>query len=185
LTHGAIFCLETYNEKVDVYSYAMCLVELVDGKLPWQDVTTGAEVPHKVTAGQRPTKQLQGTAERHVDEQLAELICDCWMQRADQRPDFTTILQRLDEMVRHGEGGGGAHNLGHDTPDVSRPSSPSASLEPEIEGDDGTMARRPLLSGASSSRPSSRSPSPELPQRPPPEWDPGSEARSHGYGGRE
>ena len=26
---------EVFNEKIDVYSYAMCLVELVDFHLPW------------------------------------------------------------------------------------------------------------------------------------------------------
>jgi len=89
----------TYNEKVDVFSYAMCLVELVDCKLPWSGVATGAEVPHKVTRGQRPRRQLQGTAERPVDERLASLIRDCWTQESERRPDFTTVVYRVEEMM--------------------------------------------------------------------------------------
>jgi serine/threonine protein kinase len=89
----------TYNEKVDVFSYAMCLVELVDCKLPWAGVATGAEVPHKVTRGQRPRRQLEGTAERPVDGRLAALIRDCWAQESERRPDFTTVVLGLEEMM--------------------------------------------------------------------------------------
>ena len=33
---------EVYNEKVDVFSFAMCMVELVSQKLPWSGVALGA-----------------------------------------------------------------------------------------------------------------------------------------------
>ena len=65
---------ETYNESVDVYSYAMVLIELSHGTMPWQD--TGArphEVPHRVTNDERPLSQL-----REAPEELRELIQDCW-----------------------------------------------------------------------------------------------------------
>ena len=111
----------TYNEKVDVFSYAMCLVELVDCRLPWTGVATGAEVPHKVTRGMRPRKQLEGTAERPVDERLAALIRDCWAQESSTRPDFTRIVHRVEEMMgvplarssscNSGGGGGGSYRL--------------------------------------------------------------------------
>ena len=39
-----------YNEKVDVFSYAMCLLELVDGNLPWTGVANSMEVPTMVTS---------------------------------------------------------------------------------------------------------------------------------------
>ena len=71
---------ETYNEKIDVFSYAMCLVELVDCRLPWSGTATGAEVPHKVTRGTRPLRQLAGTEARPVDTGLGQLIRDCWAQ---------------------------------------------------------------------------------------------------------
>ena len=52
---------DTYNEKVDVFSFAMCLVELRNRRLPWQGgparVDTTA-VPFKVTRNERPTWQL-------------------------------------------------------------------------------------------------------------------------------
>ena len=45
---------EPYTEKVDVFSYAMVLVEMIDQKLPWTGVASGAEVPHRVTRNRRP-----------------------------------------------------------------------------------------------------------------------------------
>ena len=91
-----------YNEKVDVYSYAMCLVELVDCALPWSRegmLATAAEVPMKVTRGMRPRKQVEGTADSPVDPRMANLIRDCWSQNPDRRPDFTTVILRLEEMM--------------------------------------------------------------------------------------
>ena len=45
-----------YNEMVDVFSYAMCLVEMVDLHLPWHGLATAAEVPYRVTKGERPDR---------------------------------------------------------------------------------------------------------------------------------
>ena len=39
---------ETYNEKIDVFSYAMCLVELVGCTLPWRGLCAGG--PAEVAA---------------------------------------------------------------------------------------------------------------------------------------
>jgi serine/threonine protein kinase len=93
---------ESYNEKVDVFSFAMCLVELVDCGLPWSRegmYATAAEVPMKVTRGMRPRKQLEGTEDSPLDPQIVRLIRDCWSQKPDQRPDFTTVRHRLEEMM--------------------------------------------------------------------------------------
>ena len=91
---------DTYNEKIDVFSYAMCLLELVDCHMPWTGVAIGAAVPNKVTRGHRPTKQLKATTERpDRDEGIAQLIQDCWAQDHWRRPDFTTIILRLEEMM--------------------------------------------------------------------------------------
>eukprot|EP01043_Picozoa_sp_COSAG02_P110512 COSAG02_NODE_46638_length_347_cov_0.830645_1_plen_74_part_10 len=49
---------EKYNEKIDVFSYAMCLIELVDCNLPWTGSTTSI-VPDLVAKGRRPEVQLR------------------------------------------------------------------------------------------------------------------------------
>lgn len=57
-----IFRGDTYNEKVDVYAFAMCLLELVARELPWSQIATAPEVPHRVMTHQRPYAQLRGNA---------------------------------------------------------------------------------------------------------------------------
>lgn len=51
---------DTYNEKVDTYAFAMCMLELVAREMPWFQLATAAEVPHRVTRHQRPYSQLRG-----------------------------------------------------------------------------------------------------------------------------
>jgi len=65
---------KTYNEKVDVFSFAMCLIELMDHHLPWHGYGGPAEVPFKVTSNQRPTSQLKHGAE-HTE--LTALVKSC------------------------------------------------------------------------------------------------------------
>ena len=42
---------ESYNEKSDVYSYALCLVEMVDCHLPWTDCCPPTAITLKATRG--------------------------------------------------------------------------------------------------------------------------------------
>ena len=62
---------QNYNESVDVFSYAMCLVELIDCNLPWTGVCPAAAVVSRVTAGRRPLKQLEHD---HVKEEIKALV---------------------------------------------------------------------------------------------------------------
>jgi hypothetical protein len=133
---------------VDVYSYAMCLVELVDCKLPWARegmFSNGpAEVPLKVTRGDRPHKQLEGSAAAPLDPRMASLIRDCWQQAPHQRPDFTTIALRLEEMMgrmpsrstsRSGSAADGSSNNGGVARQAFRGKGAST-LEPLLEADE-------------------------------------------------
>ena len=90
---------QKYNEKVDVYSYGMCLLELVSCKVPWKGVSNNAEVPHKVTSGKRPEAQLGDT-----DEDLCDLIKRCWAQQSQQRPSFHEIVDELEPKLAYTTG---------------------------------------------------------------------------------
>ena len=100
---------EPYTEKVDVFSYAMVLVEMIDQKLPWTGVASGAEVPFKVTRAQRPENQLR----KREHSGVAALVKECWAQVPSRRPAFEEICERLRGMQ-----GGAAR---------SRPASPEPS----------------------------------------------------------
>ena len=49
---------QVFNEKVDIYSYGMCLLEVVARQLPWTDVCAPGAVALRVTRGERPEGQL-------------------------------------------------------------------------------------------------------------------------------
>ena len=85
-----------YNEKVDVYSFAMCLVEMIDCKLPWYGHGGTAQVPLKVTQGERPTAQLRKAA---GEAELIALIKRCWDGQPRVRPSFTEIVNAVDAML--------------------------------------------------------------------------------------
>ena len=51
---------EKYNEKVDVFSYGMCLVELVHRNLPWHGSGVAQQqIPMRLTQGKRPEHQIR------------------------------------------------------------------------------------------------------------------------------
>lgn len=86
---------EKYNEKVDVYSYAMCLVELVHRNLPWHGSGVGQQaIPVKVTKGLRPNTQIK----RCQPPGLKQLIEECWAQQPHSRPEFPVILHQIEQM---------------------------------------------------------------------------------------
>ena len=84
---------EHYNEKVDVFSFAMCLVELVDVKLPWTGICHASAVPLHVTRGERPTQQL-----RSAEPAVARLSQACWAKGPQDRPSFVTVVDMLRNM---------------------------------------------------------------------------------------
>lgn len=100
-----------YNEKVDVFSYGMCLVELVDHHLPWHGYSGGAaNVPYRVTKGERPDKQLA----TGMDPGMKALIKQCWRKEPGARPTFAGILETLRGM------GGGAQQMTRRTSNGAR-----------------------------------------------------------------
>ena len=132
----------TYNEKVDVFSFAMCLVELVDCQLPWGRegmlMNGPAEVAMRVTRGDRPHKQLESS----VAARLGPLIRDCWHQAPHERPDFAAIVLRLEEMrgivssrpPRRSVGGGSAARVSSDAGGAR--DAAGGALEPLLETDE-------------------------------------------------
>ena len=104
---------KVYNEKVDVFSFAMCMVELDSQKLPWSGIALGAEVPHRVTKNQRPLKQI-----KDCNPTLKDLIKRCWNGRPNERPTFAEIVLELKLMLGEGQ------QSRPPSPQRSRPASP-------------------------------------------------------------
>ncbi|KAK7400890.1 hypothetical protein VNO78_12199 [Psophocarpus tetragonolobus] len=87
-----VFKHRRYDKKVDVYSFAMILYEMLEGEPPF--------------AGNEPYDGAKRAAEGHrphfrsksYTPELQELTEQCWAHDMSQRPSFIEILKRLEKI---------------------------------------------------------------------------------------
>ena len=89
-----VFRHEQYTETVDVYSYAMILFYLLDGKPPWPYDNGVVAVRKAANEGDRPP------IPRSWDHRLQGLLQEGWNETASARPPFSKILKLLNEYTR-------------------------------------------------------------------------------------
>ncbi|KAI3987713.1 hypothetical protein MKX01_028447 [Papaver californicum] len=81
-----------YDKKVDVFSFAMILYEMLEGNPPMVNYEP-YEAAKYVTDGHRPAFRAKG----YLPE-LRELTNQCWAADMNQRPPFLEILKRLEKI---------------------------------------------------------------------------------------
>jgi sterile alpha motif and leucine zipper-containing kinase AZK len=79
---------ERYSEKIDVYSYAVCLWELATRRVPFQGVGSG-RIAMSVVSGMRPQIPLS------IGPALSQIIVDSWHEMPRLRPPFHALVERL------------------------------------------------------------------------------------------
>jgi serine/threonine protein kinase len=86
-----VFRHENYNETVDIYSYAMILFYLLDGKPPWPLMNGIRAVQQAAREGERPI------VPRSWDARLQSLLRQAWDENPASRPSFKRILALLND----------------------------------------------------------------------------------------
>ncbi|KAI9108779.1 hypothetical protein K1719_020084 [Acacia pycnantha] len=77
-----------YNHKVDAYSFAIVLWELLHNKLPFEGMS------NLQAAYAAAFKNVRPSAE-NLPEELAAILTSCWQEDPNARPNFTQIIQML------------------------------------------------------------------------------------------
>ena len=72
---------ELYDEKVDVYAFGMCVLEMVTGEYPYSECLNAAQIYKKVTANTKPA-----SLEKILDTDTKKFIELCLMHDHRQRP---------------------------------------------------------------------------------------------------
>ncbi|CAL9093956.1 unnamed protein product [Musa textilis] len=77
-----------YNHKVDVYSFAIVLWELLHNRLPFEGMS------NLQAAYAAAFKNIRPSAD-DLPEELASILTSCWKEDPNSRPNFSQIVQML------------------------------------------------------------------------------------------
>uniref|UniRef100_A0A7S3VRG8 non-specific serine/threonine protein kinase n=1 Tax=Dunaliella tertiolecta TaxID=3047 RepID=A0A7S3VRG8_DUNTE len=89
---------EKYNEKVDVYSFGMCMLELTTMEYPYNECKNAAQIYKKVTMGAPPAG-----LEAVQNQELRQFIELCIQHDAEARPEARQLLKSpFFESIRTG-----------------------------------------------------------------------------------
>ena len=83
---------QPYNEKADVYSFAILLWQMVTDKIPYEGATRAEYIKYACRRGERPETSITWAKD------FKTLITSCWHQEFQKRPAFTEVVQRLDKL---------------------------------------------------------------------------------------
>ncbi|OAY59451.1 integrin-linked protein kinase 1 [Manihot esculenta] len=87
-----VFKHRKYDKKVDVFSFAMILYEMLEGEQPLANYEP-YEAAKIVAEGHRPPFRAKG-----FTLELRELTDQCWAADMNRRPSFLDILKRLEKI---------------------------------------------------------------------------------------
>ncbi|KAJ4976680.1 hypothetical protein NE237_001786 [Protea cynaroides] len=92
-----VFRNEEYDTKVDIFSFALILQEMIEGYPPFSSKPE-KEIPKAYAANERPPFRAPAKYYAHG---LRELIEECWNEKPAKRPPFRVIIARLEAINNH------------------------------------------------------------------------------------
>lgn len=78
---------EVYGPSVDIYSFGMCVLEMVTNETPYKECMNPAQIYKKVSKGIKPCSLNQ-----IANEQVRSFISEC-LKPKDERPSATELLK--------------------------------------------------------------------------------------------
>ncbi|CAE6460990.1 unnamed protein product [Rhizoctonia solani] len=85
------------NKSSDVWAYGMTALEILTGKLPFEDMSDFNYVAAQVKGTLSPTRPNSKTPP--ISDGLWEVLKLCWSQHPDNRPSIITVKNRLDGLT--------------------------------------------------------------------------------------
>mmetsp|Transcript_10632 Transcript_10632/g.24177 ORF Transcript_10632/g.24177 Transcript_10632/m.24177 type:complete len:293 (+) Transcript_10632:48-926(+) len=92
-----VFVGTNYDVKIDVYSYAMIIFEVICREIPFEDEEP-ASVGKLACNGKRPDLEA---VPPDIPDLWRDLMIACWAQKPADRPSFRVIVEMLNEVKRH------------------------------------------------------------------------------------
>uniref|UniRef100_A0A7S0VEK4 Protein kinase domain-containing protein n=1 Tax=Polytomella parva TaxID=51329 RepID=A0A7S0VEK4_9CHLO len=90
-----VFRHELYNNKVDVYSFAMICFQLFDGMPPYWNMDPVEAARNASLRDMRPTWGSSPTHSQPVPENIKSLVEICWAADHNVRPEFMDVVDLL------------------------------------------------------------------------------------------
>jgi serine/threonine protein kinase len=84
---------ESYSSNADVYSFGICLWQLITREIPFATMTP-IQAAYAVAEGRRPEIPAS------TPLRLQEIIRSCWDQDSQRRPSFTYVAMALADYVK-------------------------------------------------------------------------------------
>lgn len=85
---------ECYNEKVDVYSFAIVVWQMAANKVPFEGFGKVAFMQEVVVDHLRPPMS------RSWPPEFSQLLDSCWRRTPEERPSFESILLAIDQLLQ-------------------------------------------------------------------------------------